>query len=79
MPIKTFLSDAAFGPDQIDQMSAALETSLRELRVTDRTDPLVEIVAKRVIELAVDSEPDASDIARQVIAEFGEPPDTLST
>ena len=42
---------APLTPDQTQAMGLAFEEALAALGMTDRTDPLVEIVAKKIIEL----------------------------
>ena len=41
-----------FGPDTVAVLAVALEDTLRQLRLVDRNDPAVTIVAKTIIELA---------------------------
>jgi hypothetical protein len=52
MPIHRLLEHEAFEPDAVAVMASAFERSLLTLGLTDRTDPLTTIVAKRIIELA---------------------------
>ena len=58
MPINRLLNRGAFGPDEIAVLSTAFEAALRELKLVDRTDPVAEWVAKRIIELASQGERD---------------------
>jgi hypothetical protein len=48
MPIRPLLEGerAAFGPDDISAITAAFEQALRELRLIDRGDPAVALVAE---------------------------------
>ncbi len=52
MPITPFLHNQAFEPDVIEEMSAAFTDACKTLGLLDRADPLTEIVAQRVIQLA---------------------------
>jgi hypothetical protein len=52
MPLVRLLRDNSFGPEEIVVMSAAFEDALATLHLVDREDPLVELVAKKVIECA---------------------------
>ena len=52
MPIHRFLKELAFDQDAITAIAAAFEDTLRDLKLTDRVDPLVETVAKAIIECA---------------------------
>ena len=37
------------GPDEIQAMTAAYESALSELGITDREDPLTELIAKAIV------------------------------
>jgi hypothetical protein len=45
------LQNSAFGPDEIGCMTTAYEDALRILGLANRTDPITEIVAKKIIEV----------------------------
>jgi hypothetical protein len=51
MPIYPLLQNSAFDPDHAKAMGVAFESTLAALGLKDRNDPLVETVAKKVIEL----------------------------
>src|SRR6516162_3829386 len=65
MPIRPLLEDerSAFGPDEINAITSAFEQTLRELRLVDRRDPAVAIVARRIIEFAKGGERDPARLA----------------
>ena len=73
MPINRLLKSGAFGPDEIEVLSNAFEAALRELKLVDRTDPVAEWVAKRIIELAQQGERDPVRLREG--ATKGKPPD----
>jgi 23S rRNA maturation mini-RNase III len=50
MPIYRMLQGAALDDEAVKAMTTAFEDALGELSLTDRTDPLTEIIAKRIIE-----------------------------
>jgi hypothetical protein len=52
MPITAFLDNEAFEPELIEAMSAAFTEACSTLGLADRTDPITEIVARKVIEAA---------------------------
>ena len=52
MPITAFLHNEAFEPELIEAMSAAFTEACSTLGLADRTDPITEIVARKVIEAA---------------------------
>ena len=59
MPIRHFLGkDAAFGPDDLKAMGAAFTQALSELRLHDRNDAMVEMVARRIVRAALTGERD---------------------
>jgi hypothetical protein len=60
----------AFGPDTIAVLAIAFEDTLRQLRLADRNDPAVTMVAKRIIELARQGERDPIRLRDQAIHSF---------
>jgi hypothetical protein len=74
MTILRLLQKSAFGPEQIAYIAAAYEDVLRELGLPSRTDPITEVIAKKIIEIAQTGERDPLRIRRRAIAELGVPP-----
>jgi len=58
MPIRPLLQQHSFGPDEVNILVRAFEEALQELRLVDRNDPIANLVAKRLIELAQSGERD---------------------
>ena len=56
-----------FGPDTVAVLAAALEDAVRQLRLVDRNDPVVTMVAKTIIELARRGERDPVRLREQAI------------
>ncbi len=52
MPITPFLDGQKFDPEAKRVMGVAFEMTRAALRLTDRNDPIIEIIAKKIIELA---------------------------
>ena len=50
MPIHRLRQNVSWNQDDIDRLSAAYEDALRALHISDRDDPVNQIVAQRVIE-----------------------------
>ena len=79
MPIQTLLRLAksereeggAFDPDQIAIMTTAFEQVLLDLKLTDRDDPLVKMIAKLVIELMRNGARDPEQVRKEVVASTG--------
>jgi hypothetical protein len=62
----------AFDPEAIHMMVAAFEDVLRVLRLTDRNSPAVEVVAKRIIAFAQQSENDPANLRDLVLKSIRE-------
>jgi len=80
--IYRLLQHAAFDDSAVKVMTTAYEAVLWELGLADRSNPLTEIIAKKIIELAVDGERDPErlcELALQAIqadaANWTWPPD----
>jgi hypothetical protein len=58
MPLAPYLQGGVFDPKQIEGMSAAFVAVCHSLQLADRDDPLTEIVARKVIEVAGTGERD---------------------
>ena len=56
MPISRLLKNAAFNDEQVRELVHAFESVLTALALTDRSDPITELVAKKIIECAQDGE-----------------------
>jgi len=56
-----------FEPNTIAVLAAALKEALHQLRLVDRNDPAVTIIAKRIIELARRGERDPIRLRNEVI------------
>jgi hypothetical protein len=71
--IYRLLREASFGPDETASMSEAYETALKRLGLIDRTDPVTELVAAKIIEIARGGERSAIRICDQALKELGVP------
>jgi hypothetical protein len=69
MPIKKFISGATFEPEMLENMIIAFGGLRTILNLDNPDDPLVEIVAKKVISLASQGISDPAEIERLVIAD----------
>ena len=69
MTIRKFIPGATFGPETIKDMTTAFEQIRTVLKLKDPDDPLVEVVAKKVISLASQGTFDPIEIERLVIAD----------
>lgn len=73
MPIYRFLRDAAFEQADIERMVRAYEAALELLRLNDRADPLCEMIAKKIIDVAGEGERDTPRICARALKELGIP------
>jgi len=70
VPLYRLLQNSAFEPPAIKAMSAAFEDVCRALGLAERTDPLRDLVAKKIIELAQQGERDPARLRDQALAAF---------
>jgi len=67
MPIERLSKEGAFDPEHIRAMMAAFEGALLALGLINRSDPLVDTVAKMVIEAAKLGERDPGRLRDEVL------------
>ena len=51
MAIYRLIANGAFGPAEIEAMTAAYEAALLDLGLVDRDDPITEMVAKAIVSI----------------------------
>jgi hypothetical protein len=73
LAIYRMLQGSAFGPEDIERLSAAHEEALRLLQLSDRTDPITQIVAQRIIHAAQTGVREPSEIFRLAIKDLRVP------
>jgi hypothetical protein len=56
--VHRLLQNSAFGPDDIDRMVEAYEDCLKKLGINNRTDPVTDTIALKIIEVAQTGERD---------------------
>jgi hypothetical protein len=71
--IYRLLEKSAFEPDDITRMTTAYEKALILLGLKDRNDPLTELVAKYVVEIAQTGEKDFEAICTRAIGRLKSP------
>jgi hypothetical protein len=71
--IQRLLREASFGPDDIRRLTAAYEGTLDLLRLLDRTDPVTELIAAKIIQVYRMGERDPPRICARAIKELGIP------
>ena len=74
MAIYRLLREAAFNPEQVERMMAAYEAALKKLKLVDRSDPVTELIASKIIEIARSGERSAMAICDRALEELGVSP-----
>ena len=59
--------NALFDPEAVKAMTTAYEAILRSLQLSGRSDPITEIVAKRIVDVAKTGQRDPELIQRSVL------------
>jgi hypothetical protein len=70
MPIYRLLQNSGFEPEHASAMGKAFEEALAVLGLVDRSDPLVDLVAKKVIEIGQQGERDPAHIRDMTVMAF---------
>jgi hypothetical protein len=71
MAIYRIFKERVFEPEAVICMARAYESALVGLRLTDRQDPLTEIVAKTIVEIAETGERDPDRLRDLALEEIG--------
>lgn len=71
--IYRLLQQSAFTPEDIDRLVTAFEDSLHTLKLADRSDPLTETIAKKLIEFAQTGERDPRLLKKRAFEALGLP------
>ena len=77
MPINRLLLDVDLTPEQRHVLTLAFEHTLRKLDLVDRNDPICEIVARKIIEIAANGATSAVAIAEIAFGQLGPGSDPL--
>ena len=73
MPIRPLLEGEAFSTEDITAISAAFEDALKVLRLVDRKDPVVLLIARTTIQLAKTGERDPKRLTERVVKSLRTP------
>ena len=58
MAIYRLIANGSFGPDEINVMTVGYEDGLTEIAVASRDDPITELIAKAIVNVAATGERD---------------------
>jgi tRNA C32,U32 (ribose-2'-O)-methylase TrmJ len=75
VPIRSLLRDGYFTPEDVTLLVAAFENVLRDLRLVDRKDPAVTLVAKRIVERARQGQRDPELLREATLKSLSSDPD----
>lgn len=71
MTIHRLLQNVPLTPEDIGRLVAAYEATLRALELANRSDPLTEIVASKIIEIGQTGVRDPLQISQLAVRELG--------
>jgi hypothetical protein len=71
MPIQRLLQNLELEAEDMTRLVTAYEETLRALRLVDRTDPIADLVARKVIEIGLSSDRDAAEISNLAVKQLG--------
>ena len=69
--IYKLIANGSFGPDEIEVMKAAYESALIDVGVADRNDPITELIAKSIVNVAASGERDPKQVTERALNALG--------
>jgi hypothetical protein len=72
--IHRLLQGSSLGVEDVEQIAAAYQRTLRALSLKDRNDPITEMIARKIIEIAGTGLRDPAEVSARAIKELGVPP-----
>jgi hypothetical protein len=70
MAIYGLLKKSSFGPEELNTLGAAYERTLEALGLTDRNDPMTELVARKLLAIHETGVCDPVGLSQQAIKEL---------
>jgi len=70
MAIYRILQNSPLGPEEIAMLTDAYERTLRAFGLVDRNDPITELIAKKIIELAQRGVREAKQLSALAVKEL---------
>ena len=70
MAIYKLIQNTAFEPEDIERLVSAYEQTLRALRLKDRSDPITQLVAEKIIAIGRLGIEDPAQISELVLKEL---------
>ena len=73
MAIYRILQNSPLSPEDVSRLVAAYEATLKALGLCDRTDPITELVARKIIEIGQTGVRDPLQISRLAVTDLSAP------
>jgi hypothetical protein len=70
VPMSSMLAKSVFQPDEVKAMAKAFETTCAALGLSDRNEPIGQLLARRVVECARSGERDPERLCKLVLSEL---------
>jgi hypothetical protein len=74
MAIYRILQNMPLAPEDISRLVTAYEATLKALDLTDRNDPITELIARKIIEIAQTGVRDPLQLSKLAIRDLGPAP-----
>ena len=74
MTIRRILQNMPLAPEDISRLVSAYEAALKALELADRTDPITDIVARKIIEIGETGVRDPLQISKLALRDLGAAP-----
>lgn len=74
MAIYRILQNAPLSPEDVTRLVTAYEATLKTLDLADRSDPITELVARKIIEIGQTGLRDPLQISRLAVTDLSEAP-----
>ena len=71
MAIYKLIANGSFGPDEVEVMEAAYEYALIVVDVTDRNDPITELIAKSIVIVTATGEREPKQVMERALNALG--------
>jgi hypothetical protein len=71
MAIYKLLHNTPLGPEEITRLTTAYELTLKALRLKDRSDPITQLIAKKIFEIGQTGIEDPAAISKLAIQQLG--------
>jgi hypothetical protein len=71
MTMYRLLRNTTFGPEELERLVTAYEETLRALGLKDRSDPITQFVAEKIVAVGRLGIEDPAEISKVVLKEIG--------